>query len=475
MEASLAGIPEEAAEVILDCLDRSQLLRTSAAAHFLREAMHVDSLWVTRQPWRFGHLFDASATFENSEVCVQSGAIPNRGGSAFDFVLQRARRDAEVRCLLRDLDGDRAQRTVAMRELAGRGEDAIDAVARVRGRLIDISMDHQYQLFSVERQLCDDWASHAWQKLWAGAADCPLEEGALILSQWNDPAGCDPSRVRVELDELADLAKSRLRTKMTHTARDACDAVSYTLFQDRGFGAAEAAGYDDERTFFLSELLCRGLGNPLSLALLFVAVARRVGLKCSVLASIPAQILVCICGMQAQEEDLFLDPLRGGRMVTRDELLAGQLLTPDCLEPSSPAVVYMRMLRKLTGTYDSDDVRRRLVLQAAPYSLEMHLLRLFGALGQLITVTRHACAHAATHSTYARVSRVSLALTLPAVDVGRLDTVLHDVAILQELGTSTWPHAGTVRERLMAARWTALGGEDAAAADAGVVGQQYLL
>ena len=55
------------------------------------------------------------------------------------------------------------------------------------------------------------------------------------------------------------------------------DAVSHVLFVEKGL-KGNADNYYDMRNSFVDEVLERGLGIPIMLSLLFMSVARRVGL-----------------------------------------------------------------------------------------------------------------------------------------------------------------------------------------------------
>eukprot|EP00747_Dinoflagellata_sp_TGD_P106166 gnl/TRDRNA2_/TRDRNA2_169782_c0_seq2.p1 gnl/TRDRNA2_/TRDRNA2_169782_c0~~gnl/TRDRNA2_/TRDRNA2_169782_c0_seq2.p1 ORF type:complete len:385 (+),score=62.45 gnl/TRDRNA2_/TRDRNA2_169782_c0_seq2:145-1155(+) len=289
-------------------------------------------------------------------------AEPTTQSGAFGFFAARCKRDAEVASLLSELGESLSRRNAAMQKLIGLGAEAIDAVAGSRRGLKNLTA--AYYAAAAERQLLDDWSAKAWQELLSGPHESDLEEGGLILSQWADPASCDPAAVRAQLEEFADAVRASLPPLPAgggrYAPRDLADTVSHVLFGVHGFRGAtqndSPKGYYDQRNSFFAQVLRRRVGIPISLGTLFAAVARRVGLGSGLCAAFPAHVLVrAFVNANGQQGpgDLFLDAFKGGEKVPDLNEFAGRRLPSECSEASAPAAVYARMLRNLANIYEA--------------------------------------------------------------------------------------------------------------------------
>lgn len=143
------------------------------------------------------------------------------------------------------------------------------------------------------------------------------------------------------------------------------DAINRRLFEDLGYNGDDH-DYYDPRNSYLNEVLQRRLGNPISLALVQMDVARRLGIALEGV-SFPGHFLV---RLQVDDGLLVLDPYNRGRPVGAEELrermrphMGGD--TPDdatllrVLEPASNRMILARMLRNLHSIYrDAGDWAR---------------------------------------------------------------------------------------------------------------------
>ena len=138
---------------------------------------------------------------------------------------------------------------------------------------------------------------------------------------------------------------------------DTIIALNRFLFDEHGF-SGNAADYYDPRHSFLNEVLDRKRGIPLTLALVYMEIGRRVGLPVQGI-SFPAHFLV---KCQLREGMVVLDPYAKGISLSFDEIrrrikslrndaepprsvIAGMLAT------ASNKDVLVRMLRNLKGIY----------------------------------------------------------------------------------------------------------------------------
>jgi regulator of sirC expression with transglutaminase-like and TPR domain len=142
-------------------------------------------------------------------------------------------------------------------------------------------------------------------------------------------------------------------------------AINRHLFEELGYAGNHEAYYDP-RNSYLNEVFERRLGNPISLALVQMEVARRLGVPLDGV-SFPGHFLV---RLPVDDGVLVMDPFNRGRPLDVDELrdrarphLGGD--APDdevlsqILHPASNRAILARMLRNLHGVYaDAEDWER---------------------------------------------------------------------------------------------------------------------
>jgi regulator of sirC expression with transglutaminase-like and TPR domain len=135
------------------------------------------------------------------------------------------------------------------------------------------------------------------------------------------------------------------------------DAVSRVVFGRAGL-AGNRAHDDDFRNSYLNAVLERRLGIPISLALVFLEVARRAGVE-AVGVSFPGHFLIRGPEDAAGAEPAILDPFDGGRRMSEADLrallvrMAGEEApySPDLLRPCTPRQLLARMLNNLKRIY----------------------------------------------------------------------------------------------------------------------------
>ena len=154
------------------------------------------------------------------------------------------------------------------------------------------------------------------------------------------------------LDELARKADGALPEGASVAART--EAIGRFLFQEEAF-QGNASNYEDPRNSYLNEVLERRLGIPISLSVIFVAVARRLGLEAYGIA-LPGHF---IAGVRAGVHDVWLDPFHGGERLSLEEcerLVRETVgyegpLDPRWLLPAEPVPTLGRMLNNLRLAY----------------------------------------------------------------------------------------------------------------------------
>lgn len=208
--------------------------------------------------------------------------------------------------------------------------------------------------------------SHSfWNQLRSRSdADFPLLHACLVLAQDEYPT-LDIASYEQRCDGyVQDLAP---RLEGLESQQDRIAAINRFLFEEKGF-AGNDDDYYDPRNSYINDVFDRRLGIPLSLGVIQIELARRLGVPLEGV-SFPGHFLV---RLPIDDGIIVLDPYNGGRPLNVQELrdrakphLGGQ--TPDdrqllqILSPASHRDILMRMLRNLKGVYaEREDFERAL-------------------------------------------------------------------------------------------------------------------
>jgi len=132
-------------------------------------------------------------------------------------------------------------------------------------------------------------------------------------------------------------------------------ALNRVLFEEEGF-RGNAEDYYDPRNSFLNDVLDRKLGIPITLAVVYMEVARRVGFPL-VGVGMPGHFLLKHYDVEGHE--ILIDPFNRGRILTAqdcqralDQIYDGQMpLQPEFLMAVSRRQVLVRMLNNLKSIY----------------------------------------------------------------------------------------------------------------------------
>lgn len=167
--------------------------------------------------------------------------------------------------------------------------------------------------------------------------------------------GLDIGRHLAKLDALAEKAGNLAGEETEPYRMLAC--INYVLFQLEGFKGNQDDYYDPQNSF-LNRVLERKTGIPITLSVVYMEVARRLGLAVEGVG-FPGHFLVSTtCEGQA----IFIDSFTGGRIVSRkdlqrllDKIYTGRLkVRPEFLLPVSRRQIIERMLNNMKAVYSSD-------------------------------------------------------------------------------------------------------------------------
>ena len=189
------------------------------------------------------------------------------------------------------------------------------------------------------------------------AAEEPLDlaRAALVIAKLEYP-DLNPAPSLDRLHDLGESARGAVTALAGAPMSVRLAAVADQLFQRDGF-AGNRAHYDDVRNSLLNVVLERRLGIPITLALVFIEVAKRAGIDVQGV-SFPGHFLLRGSD-DGNGPPLILDPFDAGRPLTEPDLrgllarMSGDEATysPDLLRPCTPRQMLARILNNLKRTY----------------------------------------------------------------------------------------------------------------------------
>ena len=186
-----------------------------------------------------------------------------------------------------------------------------------------------------------------------GDESVPLLDTALLIARDEYP-DLDADRDEALIDDHADALREEL-DGIEHWALK-MQAINRHLFDELGY-AGNHDEYYDPRNSYINEVFERRLGNPISLALVQMEVARRLGVPLDGV-SFPGHFLV---RLPVDDGVLVMDPFNRGRPLNADELRQrarphfGEDVPDEALmqilDPAPPRAILVRMLRNLHALY----------------------------------------------------------------------------------------------------------------------------
>jgi regulator of sirC expression with transglutaminase-like and TPR domain len=174
-----------------------------------------------------------------------------------------------------------------------------------------------------------------------------LDRACLLISAVFDPSA-DVERSLARLDDIAEIASIRASGATDSYAN--ASALLDAVFNASGF-RGNASAYDDPRNSMLSSVLDRRTGIPITLSIVVMEVARRIGLPLDGVG-LPGHFVVKFPDSTSR---LFIDAFDGGRILEAMDCVAlverqtgGRITwTDDFLEPVAPRAILKRVLVNL--------------------------------------------------------------------------------------------------------------------------------
>lgn len=164
-----------------------------------------------------------------------------------------------------------------------------------------------------------------------------------------------------KLDHFGDLARER--AEGASDANHVISSINSILFKELGFHGNRDS-YFDPRNSFLNQVIDRHTGIPITLTVVYLEVARRIGFRVTGVG-FPYHF---IAKHESETGDIFIDPFNEGRVLDASgcaDLLSGMTdgkeeLQPEHLESVSNKRILARILLNLLGIYKASDPRRAL-------------------------------------------------------------------------------------------------------------------
>ena len=180
-------------------------------------------------------------------------------------------------------------------------------------------------------------------------AEIDLALGALTIASDGRP-DVDADASLAELESLAERVRVRLDVGDAQT--HVLDRIHDVLYREAGFRGPTAAEFHDPRNSLLDVVLARRIGLPISLAIVELEVAWRIGLRLSGIG-LPGHFIVGAPG------GVLIDPAGDGRRLTPDDCQAlirravgeGVLFHAGMLRPTGRREILTRVLRNLRAAH----------------------------------------------------------------------------------------------------------------------------
>jgi S1-C subfamily serine protease/regulator of sirC expression with transglutaminase-like and TPR domain len=174
-----------------------------------------------------------------------------------------------------------------------------------------------------------------------------LFHAALLVSKLDNP-DLDVEAYRTSLSEMARELSARLSAKSADAVKLA--ALTKYLFTDNGFHGSRTDYYNRANSY-INEVLDEREGLPITLSVLFLELARRIGLQTVAGVSLPGHFVVKYIPARGQEQ--LIDVFDGGKPLTRaaaNELVLNFTSAPlkdEQLKSAGKRDIIIRMLQNL--------------------------------------------------------------------------------------------------------------------------------
>ncbi|MSQ31773.1 MAG: tetratricopeptide repeat protein [Dehalococcoidia bacterium] len=180
--------------------------------------------------------------------------------------------------------------------------------------------------------------------------DIELDTASLLIAKEEYPE-LNVGDYLDRLDSMADEIKSRLSADYNPT--EVVETINEYLFINQGFSGNQQSYYDPKNSY-LSDVLDRKTGIPITLSIIYMEIGRRLGFKLQGLG-MPGHFIL---GYRLEDELKLLDPYNAGAPVTVEQcqervktMTNGGPFRSEFLRPMEKRQIIWRMLNNLKGIY----------------------------------------------------------------------------------------------------------------------------
>lgn len=196
-------------------------------------------------------------------------------------------------------------------------------------------------------------------------SDIELDRAALLIAAEEYP-NLALENYLARLDELAAEVRQQMTPMQIAAPLETVKALAEFLFYEGQFNG-NTNSYYDVRNSFLNEVLDRGKGIPITLSVVFIEVARRLGVKLFGVG-LPGHFIVKYCD---ETGETFFDPFNGGRALDEEKC---RTIVKDMYNDQLPfdraflhaftkKQILWRMLQNLKGVYfNASDMTKALAV-----------------------------------------------------------------------------------------------------------------
>lgn len=180
--------------------------------------------------------------------------------------------------------------------------------------------------------------------------DLDLEQAIWLLCQTQYP-NINPLAYSALFDSYA--ADLRVRIDFGAPLDRIIGTINFYLFNELGFTGNEGAYYDPDNSY-LNRVMDRRTGNPISLCVVYLAVARRLRLPITGIG-MPGHF---VCRLQTSRGEVYIDAFRKGKLMTKGDCIkflinSGHDFHDGFLAPNSPRRILLRICSNLHGIYSN--------------------------------------------------------------------------------------------------------------------------
>ncbi len=181
-----------------------------------------------------------------------------------------------------------------------------------------------------------------------GGEQLNLEKGVWLLVRTAFPR-LDQTSYQAQFDEFAESVRKVCEPEQSTPA--ALMAVNRVLYRKEHF-RSDKANYYDPQNCYLNRVIDRRLGNPLSLCLVYLFVARRLGLPVTGVG-MPGHFIL---RLQSPAFTIYIDAFNGGNFLTHSDCAArlkrcGYGVDAGFLSTTTPRRILMRICSNLHQIY----------------------------------------------------------------------------------------------------------------------------